>query len=344
MTRKPVLAIIALVAILGSRSPLPAGAATISTPEIVAQTTEAALTCAKWTPVGVCFWLRCSLAGCDVGSSLKVGHYSPDLVVSVYNDLGGNPWTEMRLTLGRIQQLAAQRLLGHLLPVPIDSAGNRTEGTATRKDHRNLVFRETDAIGHPLSDLSGILAGAGLVCRSQARPFRPYFQSGLDALAWRQELPEALYPASWIPGMREVGSWPLQTWGNLYPRTGWTTQAEEPKAAALNAQRAGDIVTRTAQPHLHIPLTGPGGGGQRVWAPDPLLEGDADTGTWQMLAPVAEGSCAIFGMNDLASPAGWAGGRVDPAGDYVWNLWRPYQCCSERGQWFLGDINWIEFP
>jgi integrating conjugative element protein (TIGR03756 family) len=298
----------------------------------------------RWMPVGMCFWLRCSSTGCRVRTALKVGHYNPDLVVSAYNELGGNPWAEIRATLGLAQRAAASGLLGALLPVPIDSAGNRTEGTGDRRDHRNLVFRETDAIGHPLSSLSGVVTGAGLLCESQTTSFVPYFQSGLDALSWRQEIPEIFYPASWIPGLREVGTWPLQTWGSVHPRTGWSTQAEEPKAAAMNAQRAGDIVTRAEQPHVYIPLTGPSSGSQRVWPPGPLVEKDARTGTWQMLAPRPETSCDVFGTNDLVGLAGWGGGRVDSAGDYAWNLWRPYQCCSRRGQWFLFDINWIAYP
>jgi integrating conjugative element protein (TIGR03756 family) len=324
--------------------PLAGQAATITTPGIVAQTIAATLACMRWMPVGICFWLHCTWTGCSVRTSLKVGHYNPDLVVSAYNELGGNPWVEIRATLGLAQQAAANGLLGALLGVPIDSAGNRTEGTGDRKDHRNLVFRETDAIGHPLSSLSGSVAGVGLLCESQATSFVPYFQSGLDALAWRQEIPEIFYPASWIPGLREVGNWPLQTWGNVHPRTGWTTQAEEPKAAALNAQRAGDIVTRTGQPHVYLPLTGSGSGGQQVWPPGPLMETDARTGTWQMLTPRAESSCAVFGTNDLVGLVGWGGGRVDPAGDYVWNLWRPYQCCNREGQLLLSDINWIAYP
>jgi len=232
--------------------------------------------------------------------------------------------------------------VGAFLPVPIDSAGNRTEGTSER-DHKNLVYRETDAIGHPLSSLTGIVAGTGLLCPSETTSFFPYFQSGLDALSWRQEIPEIFYPASLIPGLRELGTWPLQTWGGVYPRTGWTTQSEEPKAAALNAQRAGDIVTRTGQPHVYVPVTG-SSGSMKVWSPGPLMEKDLSTGTWQMLLPLSESSCNVFGTNDLASLTGWGGGRVDSEGDYVWNLWRPYKCCERRGQWFLFDIDWIAYP
>ena len=147
-------------------------AATITTPGIVAQTTAATLTCMRWTPVGMCFWLRCSWTGCRVRTSLKIGHYNPDLVVSVYNELGGNPWAEIRATLGLAQKVATTGLLGALLPIPVGSAGNRTEGTSGR-DHKNLAYRETDAIGHPLSSMSGVVAGIGLVCPSQTAPLLP---------------------------------------------------------------------------------------------------------------------------------------------------------------------------
>lgn len=334
--------IISLILAVAFWFPVAGFPGTTTTPLIITKTTVAALSCMQWMPTGICFWLRCSWSGCSVRTSIKVGHYNPDLVVSTYNELGGNPWVEIRATLGLAQKAAATGLLGALLPVPIDSAGNRTEGTSER-DHQNLVYRETDAIGHPLSSLSGLVAGVGLLCPSQTTSFFPYFQSGLDALSWRQEIPEIFYPASFIPGLRELGTWPLQTWGGVYPRTGWTTQAEEPKAAAINAQRAGDIVTRIGQPHVYVPVTGSSGFG-RVWPPGPLVEKDRTTGTWQMLLPRPEASCSVFGTNDLASLTGWGGGRVDSAGDYAWNLWRPYQCCRRRGQWFLFSIDWMSYP
>ena len=315
----------------------------LTTSQIVARTSDAALACMRWMPVGVCFWLRCSLSGCRVKSSLKVGHYQPDAVISSYNELGGNPWEEIRAVLGPVQAGAANGLLGSLLAVPAGSAGNRTEGGRRSRDHRNLVFREVDVIGHPLQSLSGLVATAGYLCRAQTRSHFPYFQSGLDALAWRLGAVEMLYPASLAPGLREIGSWPAHSWGSVYPRTGWVIQAEEPKAAAIVAQRAADIVTRTHQPHVYVPMTGRSGSGQKVWRPGPLLEDDPDTGEWQMLLPKPESDCGRFGTNDLASVSGWGGGRIDPGGDYVWTLWRPYSCCRDRGS-FLFEIGWTRYP
>jgi len=319
-----------------------ARAGTISTTEILSKTADATFACMQWTPVGLCFWLRCSSLVCDVESSIKIGHYNPDFVVSSYNELGRNPWDEIRSVLGSAQKAAANGILGRLSAMPIDSAGNRTEGTADNRDHKNLVFRETDVIGHPQQSFSG--AFPQTLCASQAQPLLPYFQSGLDALSWRLAIPEIFYPASITPGLRELGDWPLQTWGGVFPRTGWSTQAEEPKAAALNAQRAGDIVTRDRQPHVYVSLDEPSSRDQRVWPPGPLLETDHRTGTWQMLLPKTETECAVFGSNDLASASGWGGGRLDDEGDYVWNLWRPYKCCQRAGQLFLFDIDWLDYP
>ena len=202
---------------------------TITTAQIITQTSTAALSCMQWTPIGVCFWLLCSTYSCEVKTSIKVGHYNPDLVVSAYNELGANPWGDMRSLLGSIQKSAATGLLGSMVTVPVDSAGNITEGSSQGEDHRNLIFRETDAIGHPLGALIGVVAGGGLLCESQTTSFFPYYQSALDAFVWRQGVPEVFYPASLIPGLREIGSWPLQTWGGVYPRTGWPPRQKSPR-------------------------------------------------------------------------------------------------------------------
>jgi len=333
---------IILLLILTLASPPSVVAGSINTISIISKTASG-ISCLQWRPIGACFWLRCSGFKCKVKVSLKVGHYNPDLVVSAYNELGGNPWREMGATLGRVQKSAAGTLLSSLLGVSVGSAGNRTEGSRHR-EHRNMIYREADAIGHPIGTINRIISLGGLSCPSQATPFVPYFQSALDALSWRTEIPETFYPASVIPGMREMGSWPAYTWGSLYPRTGWNTQTDEPKAAAIIAQRAGDIVTRRGQAHVYMPVSGSPSYSGKIWPPGPLVERNSRSGKWQMLTPRTERSCSTFGTNDLTSVAGWGGGKVDSGGDYAWNLWRPYKCCRRRGQWFLFSVNWMPYP
>ena len=80
-----------------------------------------------------------------------------------------------------------------------------------------------------------------------------------------------------------------------------------------------------------------------VWWPGPLFETRCATGWFQMLVPNRPKVCEAFGRDDRAGPS-WAEGKVDPAGDYAWTLWRPYRCCRVRGQVLLSVIQWLQWP
>ncbi len=321
-----------------------AHAASTNTLQIIADTTAALPACLRWRIDGVCFWLRCSLfSGCSVRVSPRIRNYVPEVVVTVRNNLTVHPWVEASPLLA-----TSSGVLTALLGGPAGSGGYI--GPTGRDTRRYQVYREADALGHPLG-ATGFLGAlsflAGVVCPPRTWPMFPYFNSSLDALAWRAILPtELFYPATWIPGMREIGSWPINTWGTVHPRTGRTTQTNEPKASAVLAQRVGDIITRTGQPHVYVPITASRSGAGFRWDnPPPLRENDAGTGMWQMLEPRTDTSCYVFGENDSLSLVGWADGtlgslgdgRRDPGGDYVYNLWRPYRCCRRRG-WFIGSV------
>lgn len=302
--------------------------------------------CIKFQVIGVCLWLVCTPFGCEIETSAKYGHYNPDLVVSAHNGIANNPWTEMKALLAGIQTTGAGAVLsamGGQLPNLL-GGGTTTEcgiaGRPAREHpaHKNLIFKDSDAIGHP--------AAGFFLCPSASTPFQPYLVSALDALSWRWAIPEFIYPQSLIPGLREIGDWPLNTWGAVYPRGGFVTQAEDPKAAAVVAQRAGDVVTRTGQPHVYIALESDKRKEKKkymVWYPPSLKEGDAKTGTWQMLTPKRAGSCEVFGSNDLMSFSGWAGSKVAADGNYAFTLWRPYKCCKVKGS-FIGSIDIMSYP
>jgi len=268
--------------------------------------------CLKWRPIGICVWLSCSLSGCKVRTSIKVQNYVPEAFVAV---------TTMDLALQ-------------------DSAGHIEKRKSNKQTRDHQIFRAADLYGHPLSStsfvgLAGKLPGvSGLVCLPRSIPLMPYFESALDYLVWRSIVPiESLYPAAWIPGLREIGTFPLNTWGNVYPRTGRVLQQSEPKAAAVIAQRVGDITTRKFQPHVYVPLDSVKlpSFGVKYWGPGPLYEHNAWTGTWQMIHPRPDPYCYPFGNNDSFSPIGWSDFRRSDTGNYAFNLWRPYKCCKRKG-------------
>ena len=276
--------------------------------------------CVEYRVVGVCYWLFCTWTGCTVRTSVKVRHYVPDLVVSAYNNPGDNPWSEMSFVGA---------------PLPGAEGGGDTHGRHAN-EHSKVRFKSADAIGHPGGYIASNLASqSGYACATSATPVYPYFVSTLDTLAWRWGVPESAYPEALIPGQREVGQ-TGDMWGNVYPRAGALIQTHDYKAAAVVAQRVGDLVTRSGQMHVYTPLTASSRDG--YWPPGPITEGDKKTHKWQQLSPKLEYTCAIFpngGASETYSD------RLSENGGYVWSLWRPYSCCQRRGQTFLGYTDFM---
>lgn len=123
----------------------------------------------------------------------------------------------------------------------------------------------------------------------------------------------------------------MNLWGNVYPRGGFLHQVDDHKAAAVVAQRAGDIVTRRNQIHVYQPLLASSRDG--YWPAGALMETDAATGKWQELTPTLSSSCAVFPHGNAKVQA--------RQGDYAWALWRPYSRCQRRGQIFLGSVDFL---
>lgn len=311
---------------------------TISTSSITASAMS--MSCIDYKVVGACFWLVCG-ASCKVKVSPKVGHYNPDLVISAHNGIANNPWTEANAITGTASKSVLNTIISAMGGVGTQSeaGGNRTsQNSGEGREHQALKFKDSDAIGHPVASIP-----IGYRCPSQAQTLFPYFISGADTMAWRFGLPETIYPQALIPGRREVGHFPTHTWGSVYPRSGFINQTSDPKAGAVIAQRAGDIVTRKSQPHVYSSVIRSVGGQMKTWPPSALIEGDKKTGKWQMLTPKQESSCSVFGDNDLAAANGWGGGKVATSGNYAWTLWRPYKCCQRKGI-FLYSIDFISYP
>ena len=282
--------------------------------------------CLNYCITGICVWLRCSNFECSVETSIRVSHYNPDLVVSVYDEPGDNPWLEAKTLYGALEAQATQGMVSIFHNV-ISGGGHRVEGGHHATDH-SLRFKEATAIGHPFTSLTDFVGNSGYYCPSEAESMEPVFSSGLDALVWRLGLPEMLYLHNLIPGRRVVGSGIQQQWGPVWPRTGFINQKDDAKAAAVIAQRAGNIVTQDKQPHVYNPLNG--NNYDRSWLPGELVENDPDTGVWQMLAPKMDRQCYAFGENDIYRQS-WSNSRQSDDNRYAFALWRPYECCETKG-------------
>ena len=285
---------------------------TLNTASIMAS--GASTGCADYKIVGICYWLHCTDWKCCVRTSMKVHHFIPEMVVSVYNHNNQSPWKEV-----------------NFMNTGVMGGQHQTPS----KMYTQFTFKNGEAIGHPGGIALQMISSMGYSCQSQTNAFQPYFLSSLDFFAWRFGMPEMFYPEAITPGMREV-SQNGDLWGNIYPRGGSITQTHDYKASSVIAQRIGDIVSRTGQLHVYIPAAKRGGEGK--WYPKEVKEGDKKTHRWQMLSPKTERSCSVF---PNGSSVAAHGDKVSNTENYSWALWRPYACCKKRGQKFLGNSDWI---
>ena len=264
--------------------------------------------CLQFAVVGVCIWIVCYIT-CKTSVTIKYGHFNPEAAVEVTNPQG----------VDRVED-----------PKRIDTHN---------RNHNNLISQDAAVIGHPIS--------GEIYCPSHATAGEFYFISRLDIPSWRWGGLDTLTLGAFIPGIHEIGAWPLNTWGALYPRTGWTLQSSQPKSAGVIAQRVGHIVTRTGETHIYNPITGGRifvKNKKMTWAPrQGLIENTNRYGWFQPYSPNIEPRCVLFGDNDTLDLTDWGGGRVAAGGDYAFTLYRPYTCCEIKDG-FLIDINFTQFP
>jgi hypothetical protein len=189
-----------------------------------------------------------------------------------------------------------------------------------------------------LVDLGSLgVSDLSLFCPASSIPFGLHFNSHLDALSWRNVIPvEMIYPQSWVPGMREVGNFPNNTWGPLYPRDGNLTQTHPVKASAVLALRVGNIIDQRNQPHIYAPLVR--AGGFRYFNVGQVDE-TGNKVRWQRLYPNASSSCTKFGTNDSLSVSSFGDNQTTREEGYSWNMWRQYECCKKRGS-YIGSVTW----
>ena len=347
------------IMLLGTISYSPIVPAQITSADIM--TESLSFTCIDWKATGVCFWLKCSvvLPSCSVETSLKVKHYNPDAIVQIYQTPGEVPWGEMSFvsemfSLGQsgstptnTKQSSGQGLLGR---------SKQVNSNKSKKQNSKIMSRHVDVIGSPgLIPVTEWFSRTEYGCGSGASMYRPYFVSTLDYFSWRFPYTDFLSLATFVPGMREVGERNdggnenflfIGRFGNVFPRIGSLMQNDTYKASTVFAQRAADIVTEPQAMHIYNFL-GEKDSKDGWWPPGQIQEWSSAQGKWQMLYPMKESTCHIFGepstraVNNTDVGSHLYDGyqkRRSQDGNYAWQLWRPYECCEKKGKLFLYSI------
>lgn len=303
---------------------------TIHSVNIIQDTLQALPSCIHYKITGMCYWLSCSGVACKITTSLKLDHYLPDAVVSVYTQPNNDPWLFTKIVDDPIFYQAGKTVFQQLTHFKM-SYGD--EHNNSRRDLNNK-FHEVDVVGNPALLF---LKVHELLLPSVATMYFPYYSSLLDAYAWRFPALERFYPGSVVPGLHDVGKIILHDWGSVYPRNGYVNQPDDAKAAAVIALRASTIITQSAQPHLYSPLSNSCGDHCSV---DPVKENSVNA-QFQMIYPTAEKQCIVFGASDINQTTPWqTEAAIQGNNRYVWILWRHYHGCAPvQNAKYLGSIN-----
>lgn len=302
----------------------------ITSPEIVADTMRALPSCIHYKVTGICYWMECVGPFCSINTTLKLDHYLPDLVESVYTKPTNNPWLFDRNVLDPIAKRIGKmemKQLAHENRMEYSESHNNTQLDI---DDR---FHEIDVNGNPA--LTALHWGEFLL-PSAASIFMPYFSSMMDSYAWRYPALERFYPQSYLPGVDDVGIPILHDWGQLYPRNGFLSQPDDAKAAAVIALRAATIITQPAQPHVYQPLGNSCGDHCDIDS----VEVNSSNTKFQMIYPKVDSTCMVFGHSDAGDLHPWGMDDAQKGNDrYVWIVWRHYHGCIQGAGRYLYSIS-----
>lgn len=299
---------------------------TINTATITTDTIKALPDCLHYRIVGVCFWLVCNV-GCYVVTTPKVEHYLPDVVISTYPGFGKDPWVEVNKTIDAGDYYAGKaafKALNHGMEIKSGSFNS------ANSNDNDVNLREVDVIGNPaLAALHW-----GKLLKSQAKPYFPYYQSELDANEWRSGLLEQMYPQSWIPGKNDVGTFLINDWGSVFPRSGFIMQPSIAKSSAVMAYRGGSIATTHSFNHISTDLDAMPCPNKACKTTGPIKTKAPNT-KWQMLLPDPQFTChprieATIKPNRLKG--------ADSKQPFSWVVWRQYEGCVSADGHYLGSV------
>lgn len=297
-------------------------------------------TCIEFEVKGACEWISCSLVSCSFKTTTIVQHYTPDVVVSVYDVIGNSPYSETDFLTKPISSLMGR-----------GTAGGE-HGFGNKPTH--VVARHVDIYGSYASvGLTNILSQLplGLSCEPGSFPLKPYFVSSFNPYLWYTGFIDSLMNMDQMLSNRElnervdgdqgISNSSAPFWGNIFPRSGMVVSQDHYRASALFAARAMDIlINGNSFGHYKVSLDGREG---RYYMPsEKFEEWSSYEGRFQMVYPKYEDTCHILGDESIKTSGldGW-GERRSPNGDYAWQYWRRYKCCKKPGGYsMLFKVEW----
>ncbi|STX55516.1 integrating conjugative element protein, PFL_4710 family [Legionella beliardensis] len=266
---------------------------------------------------GVCVWLTRRFPP-KVITSPAISQFVPDLIVTVSNRPGENPWLEARHLVENKAALSGyQRVYQTARGFPL---GFGNDSMQTNPSHLNEGHtRVVSVFGAP----THYLRLPVLTHKPETTFPSIYYSSLADAVMERSEVAELAYLAT-RPHLllgHEIGT-TLNHWGFEMPRLMYLTQPSRFRASVVAAMHAADIVTNQKSLHLSYPTTNRCG--KDCIISNVTYDPKRKHVIWQEVYPrnrlIVPGKSDDFGLKDEAAGNG----------NYIFVVWRKYEGCVEQ--------------
>lgn len=270
--------------------------------------------------IGICTWMHWGLFPVVLVKP-ELDEYKPDLVVTVYNQPGDDPWFEARETIDPLSSDFSTHVIKNITGFSM-TTGNNAELSGQGQMHYNaLRAKIVDVIGDPMVSLSMPMADL----RPDTTAFRPYYQSQVDVLG-TLGIAEAIQPDTYNPLTHYIGSSVFDHWSYEYPRSMTIDVDNDYKAAVVAALHAADIVTNTNP--LHIVHSTENRCGVNCAVANVIEETSDTNEVWQEVYP--KNAPVLLGKSDaLTSDSTGSSDDVAGNGNYVFVIWRHYRGCVQ---------------
>lgn len=269
--------------------------------------------------LGICVWQK---SGKLPKILPELEHFFPDLVVTVYNRPGTNPWLEVRTLLENKQVIKAQEKTYKALVGFSPSYGSAASSVNIAGLHRK----------HPLVDVLGspynLLSIPFITLRPETTPLRPYYLALNDLIVSRLQVIEIALSLRLLPyGAKFLLGFPIGTglghWGYEIPRHFITHTNSKFRAAMVAAMQGADLVTNINSGHLLSSTSN--SCGKNCVIENVAFDNTGKKILWQ----------EVFPKNRMIKP-GEEGHRKDEItenlkgkGNYVFVVWRKYRGCVQ---------------
>lgn len=274
------------------------------------------MTYANVNIIGICLWESWSWFGPSFEVTLEMDEYQPDLVVSVFDQPGDDPWAEASTFMDPVAHAGGSTAVSATYGDQLNYGANNSMPQVNDQGMKTYVV---DVVGSPFDYLQ-----LPWMLQSDTKGYMPYYSSDLDAASDRMGLAEALQLNTYNPFGYYIGPSMFANWGYLYPRVMTLNQPNNYEGSIMAGLHGAAIVTNSN--YLHVVQSTADSCGTNCAVAN--VNTSSSNTIWEEVYPydkqIEMGDMGIGSLTPVGTQDNQAGG-----GNYVFQLWRHYRGCIQ---------------